>query len=239
MFREIKKRKIILENRKPFTEEATLFLQELNQSDWIHSSLRLDGSNLSKETVERILRGEFLVEVSVSNHATIGNYQEAIRLLTDMVDMNMYLSETLLLKVYGTMVKPALPEYRRSNPVLRMLDYNPPHFKEIDEQIALFFGWLHSDLHSSNPIEKAAYIHNKLIEIYPFESGSEAMARMAAQYHLMISGYPPIQWNISEPEYYDAIRLYLKKEDAGPIADVIERGVYNKMEVMMQITVRQ
>lgn len=239
MFREIKKRKIILENRKPFKEEAVSYLTELNLSDWIHSSLRLDGSNLSKETVERILRGEFLVEVSVSNHATIGNYQEAIRLLTNMVDMNMYLSESLLLKIYGALVKPTLPEYRRSNPVLRMLDYNPPHFKEIEEQMALFFGWLHSDLYSNNPIEKAAYIHNKMIEIYPFETGSEAMARMVAQYHLMISGYPPIHWNISEPEYYDAIRLYLKKEDAGPINDVIERGVYNKMEVMMQITVRQ
>lgn len=238
MFREIKKRKIILENRRPYTSETGSFLQELNEADIVYSSMRLDGGNLSRNIIERILKGEFLVEVSVNNHAAIGNYHEAIQLLRDMADMGTHLSEDNLFKLYSVLEKPKTLEYRRSNPVLRMLDYNPPHFKEIEEQMELFFQWLHGDLYSNNPIEKAAFLHNKLIEIYPFETGSEAMARMVTQYHLIVNGFPPILWNCSESEYYDAIRTYLKNEDAGAVYDVLERGVYNKMEIMMQLTAR-
>ena len=59
---------------------------------------------------------------------------------------------------------------------------------------------------------------------------------MAAQYLLISKGYPPILWNISEQEYFDAISLYIKTEDVQPIYDVLERGIYNKLEIMMQLT---
>lgn len=236
MFREIKKKKLILEYRKPFTGAAARLLAELDAADWIYSSLRLDGNSISRAGVERILSGDFVIDISVSQHAAIGNHQEAIRMLYDMADMEVYLNEKVLLKLYEVLIKPGTAEYRRSNPVLRMLSYNPPHFKEIEEQMDLLFHWLHGDTYHANPIEKAALLHNKLIEIYPFETGSEAIARMAAQYILLSAGFPAILWNISEQEYYDAIRLYLKKEDITPIYDVLERGVYNKLEIMLQLT---
>lgn len=80
----------------------------------------------------------------------------------------------------------------------------------------LLFTWLHSGASQTNPIEKAAYLHNKIIEIYPYKTDSEAIARIAAQYHLIQNGFPPILWNISEQEYYDAIRLYLRKKKSSP-----------------------
>lgn len=236
IFVDIKKRKIILENRMPYARETQAYLRELNETDMVYSSLRLDGSELSRTTVSRILKGEFLVEVSVSGHVAIGNYQEVVRLMREMVEMRVYLDETNLQKLYGLLVRSASVSYRKSNPVLRMMDYNPPHFKEIPEQMEFLFHWLRSELHQNNPIEKAAHLHNKLIEIYPFESGSEALARMAAQHHLMNYGYPPILWNIGETEYYDGISRYLKRDDVTPMYSVLERGVFNKMEVMMQVT---
>ncbi len=153
-----------------------------------------------------------------------------------MNEMDVYLNEKYLFKIYSALTKPDIVEYRKSNPVLRMIGYNPPHFKEIEEQMEILFNWLYKDLYLINPIEKAAYLHNKLIEIYPFETASEAVARMAAQYLLISKGYPPILWNISEQEYFDAISLYIKTEDVQPIYDVLERGIYNKLEIMMQLT---
>ena len=236
VYREIKKKKLILDNRKPYRQEATQFLSEIHRLDWIYSSLRLDGSSLSRTTVEKILKGNFLTDVSVKDHSTISNYRQVIDLVCDMVDMGFYLNEKYMFKLYQTLTNETEPEYRKSNPVLRMISYNPPHFKEISEQMELLFHWLHSNAYQTNPMEKAAYLHNKIIEIYPYETSSEAMARIAAQFHLISSGLPPILWNISEQEYYDAIRIYLKKEEIQPIYDVLERGVYNKLEVMMQLT---
>ena len=236
MFREIKKKKLILENRKPYPIEKDRFLDEMNQVDWIYSSLRLDGFNVNKESVERILKGDFLVNMSVSIHATISNFQQMIKLLHEMAGMDVYLNENYVFKVYETLERPPETAYRKSNPILRMINYNPPHFKEIEEQMEMLFHWLHSDQYQTNPIEKAAYLHNKLIEIYPFETGTESIARSLAQYYLMQNGFPPILWNLSEQEYYDAVEVYLKKEEIQPIYDVLERGVYNKLEIMMQLT---
>ncbi|MEG1583908.1 MAG: hypothetical protein RR361_02500, partial [Anaerovorax sp.] len=60
MFREIKKKIIILENRKPYTREILAYMEEFNMVDWIHSSLKLDGSSLSREAVSKILKGELI-----------------------------------------------------------------------------------------------------------------------------------------------------------------------------------
>lgn len=236
MFREIKKKKIILENRKPYTKETQNLIDEMNRTDWVYSSLKLDGSTLSRDSVGKILKGSFLVDVSVREHGIISNLNSVINFIADMVDMGFYLNEKYLFKIYNTLTGEEDGAYRKNNPVLRMMEYNPPHFKEINQQMEILFYWLHSAEHQTNPIEKAAYLHNKIIEIYPYQSNSEAMARIVAQYHLMINGFPPVLWNMGEQEYYDALRLYLKKEDISPIYDVLERGVYNKLEVMMQLT---
>jgi len=236
VLREIKKKKLILDNRKPFDGEALRFFEEMDRVDWIYSSMKLDGSALRKNEVEKIIKGEFLVDVSVNDHAAISNFLDTIKEMYDMSEMQISLDEKYLLKIYESLFESEEKGYRRSNPILRMISYNPPHFKEIEEQLELLFQWIDAKKDSLGTIEKAAYLHNKLIEIYPFEIGSEATARAAAQYLLIREGLPPILWNISESEYYDAIRLYLKKEDITPIAEVLARGVYNKLEVMLQLT---
>ena len=120
-----------------------------------------------------------------------------------------------------------------------MLEYNPPHPSEIEEQMDILFQWLGEADFQSNPILRAAYLHNKLIEIYPFETHSEAVARMAMYYELIRNGYPPIMLNLSESEYYSAIKSYLKKEEIQPLYEPLERGIYNKLEIMMQLTADQ
>lgn len=236
MYREIKKKKLILENRKPYRKEASLLILELNYIDWIYSSLKLDGSRLKRAEVDKILKGELLTEVSLKDHAVVSNFKTAIDLVCYMVEMEYYLSEKSMFKIYSALTGENCSEYRKSNPVLRMIEYNPPHFKEINQQMEMLYAWLHAKEQNCNPIERAAHLHNRIIEIYPYAAECEAMARMAAQYHLMSNGLPPILWNVGEDEYYDAIYSYLRKDEISPVYNIIERGVFNKLEVMMQLT---
>jgi Fic family protein len=239
VFREIKKRKIILDYRKPYTDEAIRLINEINQVDWIFTSMRLDGSNISRDNVQRIVKGEFVVDVKVNDHSTITNYQEAIRYTYSIVGMKAELDEKDLFNYYKILSNNETQGYRRTNPILLSLDYNPPHPSEIEEQMELLFQWIRENDFQNNPILKAAYLHNKIIEIYPYESYSESIARMAMYSELIINGYPPVLLNLSESEYYDAIRSYLKKEKIQPMYNPLERAVYNKLEVMMQLTADQ
>lgn len=87
--------------------------------------MRLDGNNLSRNSVERILKGEFLIDVSVKDHSYISNYKNVIDQIYDMVEMDFYLNEKYLFKLYQTLTNETEYEYRKFNPVLRMISYNP------------------------------------------------------------------------------------------------------------------
>lgn len=236
MLLEIKKKRLILENRKPFDPDIAVYYDEVNRADWIYTNLKLEGSALQKTDIENVLRGEFLIHVALGDHAAINALSETLKELFALARMQISLDEKTLFRIWSCLFPNETQEVRRSNPILRALAYNPPHFKEIEEQLALLFQWLPSINEEPDPIAIAATLHHKIVEIYPFEVGSEAVARAAAQYVLICAGFPPIAWNFSETEYYEAIRLYLKKEEIGPMYEMLLRGIYNKLEVLVRLT---
>lgn len=71
VYREIKKKKLILENRLPYSREITQMIGEMNLLDWIYTSLRLDGSQLSREAVGLLLEGEIAMEATLEEHAFV------------------------------------------------------------------------------------------------------------------------------------------------------------------------
>ena len=167
MYREIKKRNSywIIESR---SAKKQRLIAEINRLDWIYSSMQLDRQS-EKEAVGRIINGDFLTDISINEHSIISNYKGVIDLAYDMAEMDYYLNEKYMFKLYKILTGETEAEYRKSNPVLRMIAYNPPHFKEIEEQMELMFNWLHSNLYQTNPIEKAAYLHNKLLKSIPIK----------------------------------------------------------------------
>ena len=88
----------------------------------------------------------------------------------------------------------------------------------------------------SNFILRAAYLHNRFASIYPFDENSEEMARLVMYYYLITKGYPPFSLNFSEQEYNDAIIEYLEKENIERFYSGIIRSVYNKLDVLLQLT---
>ncbi len=235
MYREIKKKHLILENRKPFPPEIESYMRETSFHNWIDSSMRLDGSLVCRQDVLRIMKGEFVVSVNVIEHSQIQNYREAIREIYLSVDMKNELDEKLLEQLYCILFPKEEEIYRSNNPVLFELRYNPPHFKEIREQMELLFDWLNENK-TENPIRTASYLHHKIVEIYPFGFRSKAMARMALLYILVQNGFPPIALSVSETEYNETLQCYLKNEEIEPFYQVVERGVYNQLEIMLQLT---
>ena len=236
MFREIKQKQIILENRKPYNPQICEYLTELNMNDWIYSSLRLDGGVLTKAQIQKILKGEILIDVALFLHALVEGHGNAYKAACDMLEMGNSLNAKMLTTFARKITGDDSLGYRKTNPVLVALDYNPPHPAEIEEQIKLLMVWFHSDDLDFNPIKKAAILHHRIIEIYPFESVSESVARAAMYYFLMESGYHPFEITLSEREYNLAITEYLKKENAEPFYNAIEHSLFNKMEVLIQLT---
>ena len=58
MFTDIRKKKLILENRRPYGMDKENHIKELNFLDLVYCNLRLSGSEISKEGIYRICLGE-------------------------------------------------------------------------------------------------------------------------------------------------------------------------------------
>ena len=238
MFQELKKKQILLEKRRPYSSETGDYIRELNMLDWIHSSMRLDGCTLDRFETEKILKGGFVEDANINDHVLIERYCEMICAANDMAEMSYTLNKEMILTFQQKLTGDEGVGYRRENPVLVSLNYNPPHPSEIEEQMALMMNWFYSDDMELNPIRKAVCLHHRLIEIYPFDVYSEANARAAMYYFLMERGFPPFELDMKEQEYNGAVTEYLKRENPEVFYREAERCLFNKMDVLMQLTAR-
>lgn len=238
MYQEILNKKTILDNRKPYSIEMRKQIKKMEFCELIYTTLHLDGSIVSKDQVNQILDGEFVGEATVNDHLAIENYIETLSFMENLIEMESDVSLKIIEDIHDVSRGAEGPIWRRSNPILYTLDYNPPHWQEIREKMEELIKWTYNadEQLEGNTILKAAYLHNKLIEIYPFEYNSEVTARMVMYYCLMREGYPIFELRLSESEYNTLVLDYLKNKNIEPFYKVVERGIFNKLDVLLQIT---
>jgi Fic family protein len=236
LYREIKKKKLILERRKPYALSIQAMIREINTCEWISSSLQLDGSSLSPQQIQGILRGEVTMNATLDEHAMIHRFQEAIRRASEYAALGYQLNEATVLQLYNILTGLGIHHYRKGNPVLIALSYNPPHPQEIPEQMGILFHWLATDQKETNPIRKASLFHHRFVEIYPFEHYNELMARFLFYFLLMKEDLPPFTISLNETEYNGLLAKFFRNEDIQPFCQLMERSLYNKMEVLIQLT---
>ncbi|MBO4992341.1 MAG: Fic family protein [Firmicutes bacterium] len=244
MYGEIRRKLTLLESGKPWGDQLCDFLRQTDQTDWIFSCLRLSGSALSRESVQKILRGELVTDVALSDHLKLHSYVEAMKGLEDMREMHYdILCRSGIHALYQAVYRED-PQYRRRDPVLPQWDYLTPHFTELEEKMTALYqeaerwkdGAPLSDGHRSNPLLQACVVHMGLMEIYPFGEQTEELARFAMLYIMLCAGLPVTVIAMSEQEYNVCIMNYLRSGDILPFYRVMERSVYNKVEVLLQIT---
>ncbi|MBN7772938.1 Fic family protein [Clostridium aminobutyricum] len=236
MYQEILSKKKNLDSRKPYAPQMKEQIKKSELCEMIYTLLRLDGSNITKEQVVRILEGEFIVEATVSDHFIIKKYIQCLLFMDDLLAMDSEISYKILEQFYEILSEGEGTVLRMSNPTLYTLDYNPPHWKDIEHLLKEFIKWSYEEAAERNPLLRAAYLHNKLFEIYPFELYSEAVARLVMYYSLLRDGYPIFELRLSEREYNTAVMKYLNAGDIQPFYGALERSIYNRLDILLQMT---
>jgi len=133
-------------------------------------------------------------------------------------------------------------EYRKSSPVLR--DYGCMAMMASDipdamAQLVHLAGQRGVGAESSvgeNPLEKAALLHNRLLEIYPFHEENEMTARAVMYYILAEAGLPLAALHLSREEYQMLFSHYLKHRDSRGLGQLLGQAVEERLNLMMQLT---
>lgn len=237
VIREIKKKMVILNNRVPFQAEVKTYLKELELMDWIYMHLRLSGSGLSKENIDTIIHGGYVLDAKIEEHLLIDRLKELRSYLYRLTDMEADLSFTMIGDMHRIITGGnGETHFRKSHPVLLEYKYNPVMPSEIPSAMGELLAFAKKEDEFPDYILKAVKVHNKLIEIYPFKEGNEYLARAAMYYILIRKGYPLAAIQMSEQEYNDSVIAYLKKGDCGTLYKALMRAVYNRLELMIQLT---
>ena len=240
MLREIREKMQCLEERKPFRGEILQEIQGVHAIDWVYSCLHLGGSSVTKDMVGRIIGGQFVVEATVEDHRLVERLEDTMKEAVSLLEMDYDLDERVLERLSQKFYSDDRTGWRRGNPLNLEYNFTPVYSKDIPEEIRELFRWLYSDEVSpeiaGNSLLRASLLHTRFLEISPYDDYCEEMACIIMHYYLMQKGYPPFVLRFSREEYRQAVTAYLKKNDINLFYSCLERSLYNKLEVMMQIT---
>ena len=114
--------------------------------------------------------------------------------------------------------------------------YNPLIGTDIPEAMADAVRYAARKEDGENPFEKAAKVHHRLIEIYPFQDENEPLALAVMYYILAEAGFPMAMISLTAEEHQQMVKSYLDGGSSAPLARELETAVLHRLEMMMELT---
>ena len=205
-------------------------VREVNKIDMIKCSLIIRNPNHETIPIDKILEGDLPKDVPVKDYVFIENFCNLVRVAYNCLEMGNYLDKHFLISGYRILSEDEDGYFRKSNPVLYSFNHVPVYSTDIEEKLDDAMRRVYSPKAGNNIILKAMYIHNKLIDIYPFQEYSAELAIFAMNYYLMENGITPINMPIDRREYFSIVADCLKGQRQEEFYNFLCNAVYDKME---------
>lgn len=206
-------------------------VREVNRIDMVRGSLIVRTANHEKVKIEEILNGgELQKDVAIGDYLFIQNFGNVVRVAYNCLEMGNYLDKYLLISAYKTLSKDEDGFFRKSNPVVYAFNHVPAHSSDVEEKLDDAMRRIYSQEAGNNVILKAMYVHNKLIDIYPFEEYSGELAIFAMNYYLMENGLAPINMPMDRRDYFTIVGECLKGHRQEEFYQFLCKAIYDKMQ---------
>jgi len=205
-------------------------VREVNKMDMVRASLIARNPNYATINIEGILNGNLQKDVPVKDYVFIQNFCDLIRVAFNCLEMGNYLDKHFLISGYRILSEDENGYFRKSNPVIYAFNHVPVYALDIEDKLDDVFRRVYSQQAGNNVVLKAMYIHNKLIDIYPFQEYSAELAVFAMNYYLMENGLTPISLTISREDYQTLVGECLKGIHQEDFYNILCSAVYDKME---------
>lgn len=205
-------------------------VKEVNRKDIIRGSLVARNSHHDQVQLDAILNGQLQRDVPVKDYVFIQNFCDVIRVAENCLQMGNYIDKYLLLSAYRILAEDDNAYFRKNNPVVYAFNHVPTYSLDIEEKLDDCLRRVYKREAGNDVILKAMYIHNKIIDIYPFSDYSAELAIFAMNYFLMESGFAPINMKLRREEYHTIVGENLKGHRQEEFYRFLEKSVYDKME---------
>ncbi len=209
-------------------------VREVNRADMVRAALIMRSEAHEKVPVERILEGELPKEVPVKEYVFIENFSNLVRVGLSSMEMGNSLDKHMLVTGYRILSENENGYFRKSNPVVYAFNHVPPHAVDAEAKLEDSLRRVYSRDAGDNAILKAMYIHNKIIDIWPFDDNNGELAIFALNYFLMENGLAPISLSLKRQEYLSMVADCLKGVHQEDMYDYLCVAVREKMEATLE-----
>ena len=224
-----------LGRRSALNKDKELLLRRANRIKTIHSSLAIEGNELSEDEVRDIVNGKNII-------APIRQIQEvrnAIRIYDEFESLNPF-SETDLLKSHRVLMEALIDNaghYRTKGVGVyseKGLVHMAPPASRVPILMAELFEWLKTS--KDNLLIRSCVFHYELEFIHPFSDGNGRIGRLWQSLILSklnnVFQHLPVENIIfvNQTQYYDAIAQSTKEADSRPFIEFMLGEILRTLE---------
>lgn len=226
-----------LDSLRPLPGDAVKKLHEEMRLLHTYHSNAIEGNTLTLPETKLVLEeGITISGKSLREHLEATNNARAFDLLENIAKKKKTIDHVVIQKIHEVVMAGILEDagkYRTKNVRITGASKTPPDWSkltklmdELIEKIAQY---------KRHPLEIAAILHHRFVEIHPFIDGNGRVSRLLTNLFLIAQGYPPVVLKIEDRgKYY----RFLRAADAGnlrPFANFIAKTVDESLMMYLSI----
>ncbi len=156
-------------------------VKEVNKQDMIKASMVIRNAHHEEIDIDKILGGDLQKDLALGDYVYIENFTRLVKVADNCLDMGNYIDKHFLISAYRTLADDPDGYFRKTNPVVYTFNHVPAHALDIEEKLDDAMRRVYRPEAGNNVVLKAMYIHNKLIDIYPFPDFNAEIAVFASE----------------------------------------------------------
>ena len=210
-------------------------LREVNKLDMIRASLIVRNPKHQTLKISEILDGNLPTDVPVGDFVFIENYCELVRMAYNNLNMGNSMSAGLLKAAYRVLEEDPDADFRKDSPVVFAFSHVPPDWQNIDDRLTNSFRRLYAGRIENDIAARAMYVHNCVMDVWPFDEYNGELAIFAMNYYLMEQGFMPIDMPMERKDYIELVTACLKGIRADEEYAFFQNAIVEKMTSTLQI----
>jgi len=236
IYKRILEKRNALDKLRPFNRGALAKLQETFRVDLTYNSNAIEGNSLSLSETKLVLEeGITIGGKSMREHLEVTNHSKAIDFVESLVNKPR-IEEIDVLNLHAMILDRIDPEnagfYRRGAVRISGTSYTPPNPVKVPTLMQEVYALMNTK--GGEPIETAAKIHQRFVDIHPFIDGNGRTARLLLNLYLMRNGYPPVIILRAERlKYIRTIMQSRAESDISPFANFVAKAVERSLDIYL------
>jgi Fic family protein len=236
IYKRILQKKNELDKLRPFDQGALHRLQETFKVDLTYNSNAIEGNTLSLSETKLVLEeGLTIGGKTLNEHLEATNHAKAIDFVQFLITKKT-IEENDVLNLHAMILDRIDPQnagfYRHSGVRISGTDYTPPNAAKVPQLMQDVYKLV--NVRSGEPIETAAEIHQKFVDIHPFIDGNGRTARLLLNLYLMRNGYPPvIILKVERKKYLRTIMQTGMEKDITRFVNFIGKAMERSLDIYL------